>query len=194
MYHLIIKRAPKHSQTDLTQDTAPPPPPPITVGAASALLVLYALSYFVPFYLSPTTRPSGTISRDAPSVIRARIRSVTLSCFLCTAATYVVLSRAGGATPAAALHLLGIWPPALADSLRVLGLTALLFAGPLFSYLVVNRGWRDWLRLAPVKELWQEWTTWRNIVAVRSAHSSSPLLLKTPITSFILSSKHPRAP
>ncbi len=131
--------------------------------------MLYALSYFIPFYLSHTTRPSPTLSRDAPSVIRARIRSVTLSCLTCTGLTYVVLSRAGAGatTPREALHLLGLWPPALWDSLRALSLTALLFAGPLFSYFVVERGWAAWLRLAPVRELWSEWTAWRNIIAVR---------------------------
>ncbi|KAL2020266.1 hypothetical protein VTK56DRAFT_8590 [Thermocarpiscus australiensis] len=144
---------------------AAPPPPPFTKGTAYILLVLYALCYFVPFYLSRTTRPSPTLSRDAPSVIRARIRSVSLSCLLCTGVTYVVLSRAAGATPPEALHLLGLWPPALWDSVRVLSLTALLFAGPLFSYFVVERGWREWIRLAPVREVWEEWTTWRNIVA-----------------------------
>ncbi|KAH6636607.1 hypothetical protein F5144DRAFT_628629 [Chaetomium tenue] len=146
---------------------AVPPPPPITTRAAYGLIALYALSYFIPFYLSRTTRPSPTLSRDSPSVIRARIRSVTLSCLACTAATYVVVSRAGAGTttPLEALHLLGLWPVALWDSLRVLFLTALLFAGPLFSYLVVDRGWADWARLEPLREVWSEWTTWRNIIA-----------------------------
>ncbi|KAK4247748.1 hypothetical protein C7999DRAFT_31823 [Corynascus novoguineensis] len=145
----------------------PPLPPPITTHTAYGLLVLYALSYFVPFYLSSFTRPSPTLSRDAPSVIRARIRSVTLSCLACSAVTYVVISRAAGGdtTPLEALHLLGLWPLALWDSLRVLYLTALLFAGPLYSYLIVERGWADWVRLEPVVEIWEEWTTFRNIVA-----------------------------
>ncbi|KAK3295995.1 uncharacterized protein B0H64DRAFT_460868 [Chaetomium fimeti] len=147
---------------------ATPSSPPITTRAAYGLIALYALSYFVPFYLSRTTRPSPTLTRDAPSVIRARIRSVTLSCLACTGVTYVVLSRAGntgGTTPPEALHLLGLWPVGLWDSLRALFLTALLFAGPLFSYLVVDRGWADWVRLEPVRDVWAEWTTWRNIIA-----------------------------
>ncbi|KAL1836684.1 hypothetical protein VTJ49DRAFT_4794 [Mycothermus thermophilus] len=122
-------------------------------------------NYFIPFYLSPSTRPSPTLSRDAPSVIRARVRSVVLSSLLCTGATYAILSRYGAQSPSEALHLLGLWPLAVQDSLRVLGLTALLFLGPLYSYFVVEKGWRDWLRLEPVKELWREWTAWRNYVA-----------------------------
>jgi prenyl protein peptidase len=161
------------------------------------LIALYALSYFVPFYLSATTRPSPTLSRDAPSVVRGRIRSVTLSCLVCTAVTFVLLTRAwpgvpgsgpdvGGpprppaATPREALHLLGLWPPALRDAGRALLLTALLFLGPLFSYFVVERGWADWARLAPLREVCTEWTAWRNIVAVSipgAPGSFIPLLL-----------------
>lgn len=140
----------------------------MTPGGAAAVLALYALTYFVPFYLWRATRPSPALSRDAPSVIRARIRSVSLSCAVCLAATYAVLSRGAGAgaAPAEVLRRMGLWPPAPADALRALLLTALLFAGPLFSYFVVDRGWADWLRLAPLKEVWTEWTEWRNIVAV----------------------------
>jgi prenyl protein peptidase len=107
---------------------------------------------------------------------------VTLSCLFCTAVTYVVLSRprpGSGDPPTApreALHQLGLWPLALWDSLRVLFLTALLFTGPLFSYFFVERGWADWIRLAPLKEVWEEWTTWRNIVAVRSPTPPFPSL------------------
>ncbi|KAL2164515.1 hypothetical protein VTH06DRAFT_3731 [Thermothelomyces fergusii] len=142
-----------------------PPPPPISVGAAYGLLVLYALSYFVPFYLSKTTRPSPTLSRDAPSVIRARIRFVTLSCLACAVFTYQVLTRAGGTSPLEALHFLGLWPVAVPETLRVLSLTALLFAGPLYKYLIVERGWADWVRLRPLVEVWEDLMTWRNIVA-----------------------------
>ncbi|KAK4137367.1 Abi-domain-containing protein [Trichocladium antarcticum] len=142
-----------------------PLPPPITTGTASLLVVLYALSYFVPFYLSPTTRPSPTLSRDAPSVIRARIRSVALSCLVCTAATYTVLARTAGATPAEALHLLGLWPPAPAASLRALLLTALLFLGPLYSTLVVDGAWRDLLTRGPFAEAWTAWPAFRNLIA-----------------------------
>lgn len=140
-------------------------PPPITVRAAVLLIAAYALLYFIPFYLSPRTRPSPTLSRDAPSVIAARIRSVLLSCTLCCATTAFVLSHWANASGAEVLHLMGLYPLAIASSLRALGLTMLLFLGPLFSYLIVDSGWRDWLHLEPLKEAWVEHTTWRNIVA-----------------------------
>lgn len=119
-----------------------------------------------PFYLSPKTRPSPTLSRDAPHVIRARIASVTLTCALTSLTTLAVLTRVGGHGLGAAFHDMGYWPVGLGESLKALALTALLFLGPLFEYLVVEAGWRDWLALEPVERVWREITAWRNIVAV----------------------------
>lgn len=169
------------------------------------LLALYALTYFLPFYLSRATRPSPTLPRNAPSVIRARIRFVIVSCSVCTAVTYVVLVREAKTTPADALHLLGYWPLGLLDAFRSLLLTALLFLGPLFSYMIVNSGWREWVRLEPLKEVWNDWTTWRNLVAVRllpplfpfsqrtlqHADSTPPARARSPKRS---SSAPPRSP
>jgi len=137
--------------------------------------VFYTLLYVVPFYLSARTRPSATLSRDAPSVIRARIASVTLTCALCSAATFYVLTSPGHASSQDAAHLMGYWPVGLVAAGSVLLLTALLFAGPLFEQLVVHSGWRACVKLEPVKELLGDWITWRNIVAV-SIHPLLPFL------------------
>lgn len=128
----------------------------------------YALSYFLPFYLSPLTRPSPTLSRDNPSVIRARIRSVCISCFFCCLCTFLILLFVAQLSVSETLHYLGFWPLGIVESVRALGLTALLFAGPLFLYLVVDDGWRDWVigRGEPLKEVWGDMLSWRNIVAV----------------------------
>ncbi|KAM7204023.1 hypothetical protein V8F20_003721 [Naviculisporaceae sp. PSN 640] len=153
-----------------------PPPPPITPLTAGVLIVIYALIYFLPFYFSSLTRPSPTLSRDAPSVIKARITSVTISCFICCFTTYLILvppsflrkepkAGDGSLSNGHVLHLMGLWPLALTESLRALVLTMLLFLGPLFAYFVVESGWRDWLRLEPFKEIWSDWTVWRNLVA-----------------------------
>ncbi|KAH6624914.1 hypothetical protein B0J18DRAFT_195165 [Chaetomium sp. MPI-SDFR-AT-0129] len=174
----------------------PPPLPSLPASTAYTLLILYALGYFVPFYLSRTTRPSFTLSRDAPSVIRARIRSVTLSCLVCSVVTFFVLLRAGNGDGNSnggkvvsgkdALHLMGLWPVGVWETVRAVGLTAVLFAGPLYSYLLVDRGWKDWARLAPVTEVWGEWTTFRNIVAgpiteeILFRTASIPLALLSP--------------
>ncbi|KAK3333301.1 CaaX protease [Cercophora scortea] len=173
-----------------------PTNPPLTTTTASLLIALYALVYFVPFYFSRTARPSPTLSRDTPSVIRARIGSVTVSCAVCCATTYLVLTQTGSAPASTSkvLHLMGIWPPALADSARAVLLTALLFLGPLYSYLIVDDGWRSWLALEPLRELWEEWTVWRNYVAgpiteeILYRSASIPLMLaaQAPVKETIL--------
>ncbi|KAI1420579.1 CaaX protease [Xylaria sp. FL1777] len=158
-------------------------PPPISTGSAAALLVIYTLIYVVPFYLSSTTRPSRTLSRDAPSVIRARITSVSLSCVACSLITFVILTSQGRATNGEALHSMGYWPLGLAEAGRSLLLTAILFSGPLYETLLVDGAWRQWLSLHPVSSLFSEWTRWRNIVAgpfteeVLFRSASVPLML-----------------
>ncbi|KAI2630607.1 hypothetical protein GGR54DRAFT_161725 [Hypoxylon sp. NC1633] len=170
-----------------------PEPPPISTRAAAFLLVVYTCIYVVPFYINPKTRPSQTLSRDAPSVIRARITSVSLTCVVCSIITFVILTSQGRATTAEALHALGYWPPGLVETGRCLLLTAVLFAGPLYERLVVNEEWRDWLDLRPLSEVLSEWTTWRNIVAgplteemlFRSASVPLMLAAQTPVTTTI---------
>ncbi|KAI0013948.1 hypothetical protein F4779DRAFT_613231 [Xylariaceae sp. FL0662B] len=158
-------------------------PPPISTGTAIALLVIYTLIYVVPFYLSATTRPSRSLSRDAPPVIRARVASVSVTCVVCSAVTLVILTSGGHATARDALHSMGYWPPGLRETASSLLLTALLFAGPLYESLVVDGAWRDCLSLQPVARLFREWTTWRNIVAgpvteeVLFRSASVPLML-----------------
>lgn len=139
--------------------------------------VIYTAIYVVPFYLSPRTRPSQTLSRDAPSVIRARIASVSLSCVVCSVVTFVILTSQGRATNAEALHALGYWPVGLTETVKCLLLTAVLFAGPLYEYLVVDEGWRDWIALRPASKLFSEWITWRNIAAVSSLFIIPPAFL-----------------
>ncbi|KAK6075401.1 CAAX amino terminal protease [Seiridium cupressi] len=170
-----------------------PEPPPITTGTAAVLLVIYTLVYVIPFYLSSKTRPSRTLSRDAPSVIRARITSVTLSCIFCSVSTFLVLTSQGHATRPDAVHSMGYWPFGLVETAKALTLTVLLFAGPLYETLAVHGAWREWLGMNLVSELFSEWTTWRNIIAgpfteevlFRSASVPLMLLAQTSVTKTI---------
>lgn len=189
----------------------PPPtaeaPPPITTTAAISLLVLYTLLYVIPFYLSPQTRPSPSLSRDAPSVIRARITSVSLTCVLASLATFLVLAKYAHIDHPRILHVMGYWPLGLAESLRAVLLTAILFTGPLFEYLVVEAGWRDWYGsrlvaqgsttsfLQPAREVifGGDWVAWRNYMAgplteeilFRSAAVPLMVLARTSLTKTI---------
>ncbi|KAI1760157.1 hypothetical protein GGR53DRAFT_102381 [Hypoxylon sp. FL1150] len=165
-----------------------PKPPPISPRAAVSLLVIYTVIYVAPFYLSPRTRPSPTLTRDAPSVIRARIASVSLSCVVCSLITFVILTSDSRATTAEALHALGYWPVGLVETAKCFLLTAVLFAGPLYEYLVVDGGWREWVALQPVVDVYNELIRWRNIVAgpfteeVLFRSASVPLMLAAQIS------------
>lgn len=107
------------------------------------------------------------MSRDAPSVIRARIRTVGLSCLLSAVVTGYVTLEFGKVTPLEALRLCGCWPIGLPEICRVLLLTAALFLGPLFERGVAEGDWRDWVRGRRVAETLGGWIGWRNFVAVR---------------------------
>jgi prenyl protein peptidase len=87
----------------------------------------------------PSTRPSPTLNRDAPSVIRARIQAVTLACLIASISTLALLVHTTQHTPLQSVHLLG-WYPIHASSLfPPLLLAFTLFAGPLFERLVIER-------------------------------------------------------
>ncbi|KAF5000410.1 hypothetical protein FGRMN_1740 [Fusarium graminum] len=132
---------------------------------AAALLVVYTLVYVIPLYFSVATRPSPTRSRDAPEAIRARIFVVSLSTAACSLVTLYLLSSYGAIAVREPLHFMGYWPLGLVDAARALWLTALLFAGPLYESLVIDGAAHQWLHLEPLRDLWTEWPTWRNMVA-----------------------------
>ncbi|KAJ5985076.1 hypothetical protein N7499_008671 [Penicillium canescens] len=127
--------------------------------------VLLTLLYVVPFYLSPTTRPSPSLSRDAPSVIRARIRAVTGSCIFSSVVVLWLAVEEGNTSVAAGLRLLGWWPVGVLEIFRGLLLTAILFVGPLFERGIVEGEWRFWFRHSKLSESLGGWIGWRNYVA-----------------------------
>ncbi|KAL2067949.1 hypothetical protein VTL71DRAFT_16047 [Oculimacula yallundae] len=157
--------------------------PPISTTTAVALLVAYTFIYVAPFYLSSTTRPSPNLSRDAPSVIRGRIRSVTTSCIICSIFTFVLLSaqESGGALKS--LHHMGWFPIGISEAVKSVALTAILFLGPLFEGALAEGQWRNWLRLRGLNTVLSGWMGWRNFVAgpiteeVLFRSTSVPLLL-----------------
>jgi prenyl protein peptidase len=122
----------------------------------------------IPFYLSKATRPSPTLTRDAPSSIRARTRAVTFSTILCSAITVLVLYN-HNVSAQDILRLLGLWPISLLDTARTLLLVCILFAGPLFENGIVDGEWRDWVRLRGLHETLWSWIGYRNFVVVCSS-------------------------
>jgi prenyl protein peptidase len=121
----------------------------------------------VPFYLTAATRPSPTLNRDAPSVIRARIRTVTLACVVGSVATFYILNVTAKLSPAQAFHMLGWWPVAPLDIANSLALTCLLYIGPLFERFFVEGELRDLRRrgLGTLRESLSSWQGYRNYVA-----------------------------
>ncbi|RMZ79110.1 hypothetical protein DV738_g3475, partial [Chaetothyriales sp. CBS 135597] len=136
----------------------------IDPSTAALFSAIFTLLYVVPFYLSPATRPSPTLNRDAPSVIRARIRTVTLSCVLSTVSTFALLVLAANVKASEALHLLGYWPISPLDILGACLLTMLLFLGPLFELVVVDRAVGPETGRQVVETL-SSWQGYRNFIA-----------------------------
>ncbi|RDA89579.1 hypothetical protein CP533_6806 [Ophiocordyceps camponoti-saundersi (nom. inval.)] len=163
--------------------------------------LLYCGIYVLPLHYLSSTRSLPLRSRDDPAVIRARVRAVCLSTTACSLITLIILRRSpmvtghrlnpgvefltDGSQPA--LYLMGYWPPGLLETFKALLLTALLFAGPIYEGLLVEGWGGQWLKLVPMRLLWEDWPTWRNIVAgpiseeclFRSA--AIPLLLHSDI-------------
>ena len=134
-------------------------------AGAAALSIIFTALYVVPFYLSPTTRPSPTLSRDAPSVIRARIRFVTFSITASAMMTSYVLSTRAYESLPSILHTLGTYPVNTIVIAKSVLLTALLFAGPLFERGIIESGWRSWIRGSVLNETLRSWIGWRDFVA-----------------------------
>ena len=72
----------------------------------------------------------------------------------------------GGLSLTEAARLLGWWPVVLSDVARVMVLTGILFAGPLFEAGIVEGGWRWWGRWEPVKRVLGTWIGVRSFIAV----------------------------
>lgn len=138
--------------------------PPITERTALLCAIVYTVLYVAPFYLSSTLRSTPLQSRDAPAVIRARVRAVTLTCVTCTVIAVSVLVGLGSATPQDVLRLLGVWPIDLVDIVKVLSLVAVLFVGPLYENVVVDGDWRGWSFSGFKEGIYDSWTGYRNLL------------------------------
>lgn len=123
--------------------------------------------YVLPFYLSAATRPSPTLTRDAPSSIRARTRAVTLSTITCTVITALYLYQ-HDVSAYRLLHLFGLWPISIFDIARGMLLVCILFAGPLYENGIVDGDWKDWIKLKGMHQTLSSWIGYRNFVVVRT--------------------------
>ncbi|MCJ1313665.1 hypothetical protein MMC25_007344 [Agyrium rufum] len=142
-----------------------PPLPPLSTLAFFSVSVVLTLIYILPFYAFAPTRPSPTLARDTDVVIRARIRCVTVACFVSSLVTVQILRQYASVPTDQILPSLGWWPISILDISRSLLLTATLFLGPLFEKGVVERQGANWIRLRGLRDCLGSWIGWRNYVA-----------------------------
>lgn len=161
-------------------------PPVISSNVALLCALLFTALYVAPFYLSPTLRSVSLASRDSPSVIRARVRSVTLTCAACAVINVYILAFYGHATLHDVLRLWGVWPISLIDIAKLVGLVAVLFVGPLFKSLIAEGEWRDITPSIIKAELIDSWVGYRNIVV---APLSEEIVFRSLVISLYLLAK-----
>lgn len=161
-------------------------PPVISSHVALLCAFLFTAFYVAPFYLSPTLRSVSLASRDSPSVIRARVRSVTLACIACAVVNVYILTVHGHATPQDVLRLWGVWPISFIGIAKLLGLVAVLFVGPLFKSLIAEGEWRDITPSNIKAELIDSWIGYRNIIV---APLSEELVFRSLVISLYLLAK-----
>ncbi|KAK2749427.1 hypothetical protein FQN57_006361 [Myotisia sp. PD_48] len=141
------------------------PQPIISIQVAVFLSILCTVLYVVPLYISKGARPSPTLSRDAPSVIKARVRAVMASCFASSVGAVLLIVYSGQGSLLEALRLLGWWPVGFLEIGKAVFLTALLFLGPLFEQGIAEGAWKDWINGHRLNESLRSWVGWRNFVA-----------------------------
>ena len=90
---------------------------------------------------------------------------MTFSTITCTLITALYLYQQD-VSAVQLLHLFGIWPISIFDTVRGLLLVCILFAGPLFENGIVDGEWRDWVKLKGVHETLSSWIGYRNFVVV----------------------------
>lgn len=91
-----------------------------------------------PFYLFKKTRPSPTLNRDAPSVIKARIQTVSLTVVVSVLSTFYILYVTAEYSFATSLHFLGVYPLDPLSIGKSLLLTFILYLAPLYEHVYLE--------------------------------------------------------
>ena len=78
--------------------------------------------------------------------------------------TVFVLLLKGDLAIGEVLHLLGVYPVSILDTVRSFLLVAILFAGPLFERAIVEGEWRSWGGAAIKETVYDDLIGWRNLV------------------------------
>jgi prenyl protein peptidase len=90
----------------------------------------------------------------------------TAACSLATLAILFMYHREQVSAWPEPVHAMGWWPVGVTPALQSVFLVMILYTGPLFETLVVDGLWTDCLSPSRLRQLWEDWPTWRNLVAV----------------------------
>jgi prenyl protein peptidase len=128
----------------------------------------------LPFYASRKTRPSPALNRDAPSVIKARIQSVSLAVTVSILATLYILHVTAKLPLSTCLHYLGFYPIDLRAIISSLLLTTILYLAPLYESIFINKD------LSPLSSLLS------NIQSILSSSQGYRNYIAGPLTEELL--------
>lgn len=134
----------------------------ISSDLATALSLVCTTLYVAVLYLHPAARPTKFMTKDHPSVIKARIGLVSVAC-LASACVTVSLGKAErDAWVPTTIRILGL-SFAPRSVLEALMLTATLFAAPLYEHLVAEGG--IFTVYQDVTYPLRSWIGFRNLIA-----------------------------
>lgn len=136
---------------------APVPLRLISMQFASSLSILCTFFYVGVLYLLPSARPTPTVPKDHPKVIKSRILLVSWASLASAFVTVSIGKTANDGWLSTTIRILGLQFK-LSEVVSSLLLTATLFAGPLYERLVVDR---DLWSFCPV----DSWVSFRNLIA-----------------------------
>ncbi|KAI5819855.1 CAAX protease self-immunity-domain-containing protein [Pyronema omphalodes] len=144
--------------------------PLLSLPLAILLCITFTLLYVSSVYLSPQTRPRPGLDRNTPNVIATRVRIASIITLICTFLTSIILFTVTGQGWWAVLSLMGIThitPTTVWDTIKVLGVTGVLFMGPLTERAWEAVRWHGWRGFVPGvigKRGRIGWVGWRNYV------------------------------
>jgi prenyl protein peptidase len=144
----------------------------ITIPKAIFFSAVHTILYVGVLYLREASRPSPTKSKDVPSVIIARSTAVLVAVTISVLSNRYITEQARQTGQRTGIPVWdsilggwGEWQLDVGETLRALGLTALLFLGPLVERIWIWEEWRGFP--GGIRESLATLMGWRNYIFVR---------------------------
>ena len=142
-----------------------------------AICFCYALAYVGVLYIHPKSRPTAKIRTTDSDVIKLRIISVSPVVFGCLYLTHLQINS--GQLQSSQWSTLGVSKFSINDIGYALITTASLFSGPLYEWIIAERGYRN--MVISLKSEMSSILGWRNYIYVRINRAK---LFKKSYTNF----------